>query len=63
MTAIFKREFKSFFTSPVGYVVLALVMGLSGYFFSLYNVTVGYVTLRGVFENLFSFLLLLVLPV
>lgn len=27
MTAIFKREFKSFFTSPVGYVVLALVMG------------------------------------
>lgn len=33
MTAIFKREFKSFFTSPVGYVVLALVMGLSGYFF------------------------------
>lgn len=63
MTAIFKREFKSFFTSPVGYVVLALVMGLSGYFFSLYNVTVGYVTLSGVFENLFSFLLLLVLPV
>lgn len=36
---------------------------MSGYFFSLYNVTVGYVTLSRVFENLFSFLLLLVLPV
>ena len=25
MTAVFKREFRSFFTSPVGYVVLAVL--------------------------------------
>ena len=37
MTAVFKREFRSFFTSPVGYVVLAVLFCFSGYFFFVYN--------------------------
>ena len=33
MTAIFKREFKSYFTSPLGYVYLAIFLFFEGYFF------------------------------
>ncbi len=35
MTAIFKREFKAFFATPVGYIVLAAFYLFSGYFFTL----------------------------
>jgi len=31
--AIFKREMRSYFVSPVAYVVLAVFLGLAGYFF------------------------------
>lgn len=34
MTAIFKREFKSYFTSPLGYVYLAIFLFFEGMFFS-----------------------------
>lgn len=33
MSAIFKREFKSYFTSPLGYVFLAIFLFFEGYFF------------------------------
>lgn len=33
MWAIFKREFKSFFITPIGYIFLALNLIVSGYFF------------------------------
>ena len=36
MTAIFKREFKAFFATPVGYIVLAAFYLFSGYFFTLF---------------------------
>ncbi|MBO5090417.1 MAG: ABC transporter permease [Clostridia bacterium] len=35
MTAIFKREFKAFFATPVGYIVLAAFYLFSGYYFTL----------------------------
>ena len=31
--AVFKREFKSFFVSPIAYIVVAIFLVLSGYFF------------------------------
>lgn len=34
MTAVFKREFKSYFTSPLGYVYLAIFLFFEGYFFT-----------------------------
>ena len=36
MTAIFKREFKAFFATPVGYIVLAAFYLFSGCFFTLF---------------------------
>ena len=42
MTAIFKREFLSFFRNPVGYVVIALFSFISGVYFvnMLMNISV-----------------------
>jgi ABC-2 type transport system permease protein len=38
MTAVFKREFKSYFTSPLGYVFIAIFLFFEGYFFvTLYS--------------------------
>ncbi len=63
MGAVFKREFRSFFTSPVGYIVFAVLFAFSGYFFFLYNLYYGQTTLSYVFDGLFTIVLLLVLPI
>ncbi len=63
MSAIFKREFKTYFTSPIGYIVLAMIYGLSGYFFFMYNLAGGSADLSYVFSSILTFLMLLVLPV
>lgn len=63
MSAIFKREFKAYFTSPLGYFVLALVFFFSGFFYYTYNMYAGSIDLSGVFGGLFTIVLLIVLPV
>jgi len=44
MFAIYKREMRSYFTSPIGYIYLALYLAVSGFAFS-------YFTLQGVLLN------------
>ena len=63
MGAVFKREFRSFFTSPVGYIVFAVLFAFSGYFFFMYNMASGYTSLSYVYDGLFTIVLLLVLPI
>lgn len=63
MSAVFKREFKAYFTSPIGYCVLAMMFGLTGFFFVLYNVQYASSNLTYVFQELQTYLLLLVLPI
>ncbi len=63
MSAIFKREFKAYFTSPLGYFVLAIVFVFSGFFFYINNLYGGAPDLSGVFGSLFIVVLLIVLPV
>ena len=53
MQAIFKREFKSYFTSPIGYVILAVCWFFSGVFFAVYY-TAGSGDIGGIFQNMFS---------
>ena len=65
MSAIFKREFKGYFTSPIGYIVLAMLFAVSGIFFFVYNLAGGLTDLSYVYNNTYFFLafMLLVLPV
>ena len=63
MSAVFKREFRSYFTSPLGYFVLAIVFVFSGLFFYTYNMYGGSTSLSGVYGGLFTIVLLIVLPV
>ena len=61
MKAIFKREFKSYFTSPLGYVFLAIFLFFEGYFFvNLYSY--GSPNNEIIFPSL-SFVVVLVTPV
>ncbi|MBQ2082790.1 MAG: ABC transporter permease subunit [Lachnospiraceae bacterium] len=42
MTAIFKRELRSYFTNMIGYVIVAALSFLLGLFFCIYNIRNGY---------------------
>ena len=41
MLAIYKREMRSYFTSPIGYIFLAIFLAVSGVIFSLTTLTKG----------------------
>ncbi|MBQ1950442.1 MAG: ABC transporter permease subunit [Clostridia bacterium] len=58
MSAVFRREFRAFFTNPVGYGVLAVLFSVSGYFFYLYNLYSGTADLTAVYSGLFTLTLL-----
>ena len=60
MRAVFRREFKAFFTNPIGYVVLAVMFCASGLFFFLYNMVNGLATLSYVYSSLFTIVLLII---
>lgn len=61
MGAVFKREMRSFFKTPIGYVVMAVVFLFSGLFFYTYNLYAGSTSLTGVFSMLF-YVVLIALP-
>jgi len=63
MRAVFKRELKAYFTTPLGYAVLIIVLLFGGLFFFTNNLYGGSASLQGVFEMLFFVSLLIVLPV
>lgn len=58
MDAIFRRELRSFFTNPIGYVVLAVMYGMAGYFFFNFNLSPNNADLTSVFMQLFSVIML-----
>ena len=60
MFAIFKREFVSYFTSPVGYVVIAAFMMFNGIFFYVQCLFSGTSNLYSVFQNMFGIALFLI---
>ena len=41
MTAIYKREMRSYFTSPVGYIFVAIFLAVSAFFFMDSTVQAG----------------------
>lgn len=59
--AIFKREMRSLFVSPLAWVIAAMFMLLSGYLFSLLLFATGAASMSGTFGTM-SFILLFVCP-
>ena len=60
MFAIFKRELKAYFTSPLGYVFLAIFYAFSGLFFYIFSLSVGSTDISSVFLMMFMVLLVFV---
>ncbi|NLD87849.1 MAG: ABC transporter permease subunit [Clostridiales bacterium] len=61
MLAIFKRDFRSYFTSPIGYVFIAVFLLVSNLFFYMINVLNMYSDLSALFSNLL-FVLMFIIP-
>lgn len=60
MIAIMKRDLRSFFTSPIGYVFLAVYLLVCNYFFYGYNISGGASSLSYVFSNMLLVLVFLI---
>ena len=59
MAAIYKREVKAFFSTPIGYVVLGAFYFFLGFFFA-YQFNYGYAALTFTFSQMFSITLFLI---
>jgi ABC-2 type transport system permease protein len=62
MFAIFKREFFAYFTSPIGYVFVAVCIMTSGLFFWLGPLLRGNTDLTSIFQTMY-FVLMIMVPV
>lgn len=62
MSAIYKRELKAYFSTPLGFVVVAFLMCIVGLYFSTYNLTNQYPWF-GVGLSNTTFVLLIIVPV
>ena len=60
MFSIFKREFRAYFTSPLGYVFLAIFYAFSGLFFYIFSLSIGSTDISGVFLMMFMVLMIFV---
>ena len=60
MFAIFKRELNAYFTSPLGYVFLAIFYAFSGLFFYIFSLSVGSTDISSVFLMMFIVLMVFV---
>lgn len=62
MTAVLKREFSSYFTTPLGYVFLAVFCAFSGLFLWLNCLMSGSAEMSGLFVMMF-YVILIIVPV
>jgi len=58
---IFKKELRSYFTSPVAYIIMVVFLIITGWFFTSNLFVGGVITMRGVFD-IIPFILLFFIP-
>lgn len=59
MSAIFKREFRAYFQSPIGYVFIAIIFAFSGFFYTyMLSASSSYIQL--VFSMMFSIIMMII---
>lgn len=51
MSAIYRRELHSYFTSPIGYMLIAFLLLMTGFYFTAYNLQNGYANFGLVLYN------------
>ena len=61
MLAIWKREFKNYFLTPIGYVFMGVFLLVGGFFFFLYNMLSASSDLESMFSML-NYLFMLIMP-
>ena len=62
MLAIFKREMRSYFTSPVGYMFSAIFFAVSGFLFMLNTVQAGESSNYSAYFSILLFLFIVIIP-
>ena len=62
MFAVFRREFKAYFASPLGFAFVGFFILVAGVFFALSNLLTGNPTYTGVLSNL-TFIFLFLVPI
>ncbi len=62
MIAIYKREMRSYFTSPIGYIFVALFMAVSAWFFMSYTLQAGENSNFGTYFQMILVLFIAILP-
>lgn len=62
MTAVYKRELKSFFHTFVGWLFIAALLFMMGIYFTIFNVYAGYPTISYVLQSI-VFLLIIAVPI
>lgn len=60
MKAVFKREFKSYFLSPVGYVCVAAIVALYGFAYKMLMETASTAYIGSVYNMIFSFTMIII---
>ena len=60
MKAVFKREFNSYFDSPIGYVFIACFLVITGISFSLYNLLALNSDTKSLFASVGTYLIFLI---
>ena len=62
MLAVFRRELKAYFSSPIGFVFVGFFVLIGGVFFALSNLLTGNPSFTGVLSNL-TFIFLFLVPI
>ena len=60
MGAVFRREVRSYFTSPIGYIFIAAFFAYAGLMFSMDSLASGYTKLDSLFSSLLTIIIVLI---